>query len=523
MAHDVFLSYSSKDKAAADAVCNVLERNRIRVWMAPRDIVPGVGWAASIIGAINGARVMVLVFSSHANTSPQIEREVERAINKAIPVIPFRVENVAPSDALEYFISSPHWLDAFTPPFEQHLERLAEAVKRLLDSEFARATQQEERRKLEDERLRLQAEAARRIEEERRDLEEAEAARRAREEQRRQAEAEAARKAEEEWRKAEEEWRKAAEAEAARLADEERERREAAEATRQVEEERLRLEAEADRRRQMAVPDAASSLDETARPAQAFDSENLPGSGADRVKNPEDARLRSPPASHWRIVSAIGGLTFAASVAFFLMTKDSGHNSSAPPSGSERSAAQKGNTSPAVTPATPAPAPAQTTTSTVQRAPVTDCDRLAADAAAPDRIEGIKGVQSGQINIDFALPACLSATKAYPTELRLAYQLGRVLFAAYRFEEARKVLVDAAEMGNSAAKDLLGTMYLYGEGVAKDEAEAVRLYRQAADLGNAHAIRLDVCEERPGRCQGRCRSRAALSPGGGLRPCRRHE
>jgi hypothetical protein len=209
MAHDVFISASSKDKPATDAVCNVLERNRIRVWMAPRDIVPGVGWATSIIEAIKAARIMVLVFSSHANNSPQIEREVERAVNKGIPVIPFRVENVAPSDALEYFISSPHWLDAFTPPFEQHLERLAEAVKRLLDSEFARATQQEERRKLEDERLRLQAEAARRIEEERRDLEEAEAARRAREEQRRQAEAEAA-------RKAEEEWRKAAEAEAAR-------------------------------------------------------------------------------------------------------------------------------------------------------------------------------------------------------------------------------------------------------------------------------------------------------------------
>ena len=137
MAHDVFLSYSSKDKAAADAVCNVLECNRIRVWMAPRDILPGVGWAASIIGAISGARVMVLVFSRHANRSPQIEREVERAINKAIPIIPFRVENVEPSDALEYFISSPHWLDAFAPPFEQHLERLAEAVRQLLDSEFA--------------------------------------------------------------------------------------------------------------------------------------------------------------------------------------------------------------------------------------------------------------------------------------------------------------------------------------------------------------------------------------------------
>jgi hypothetical protein len=212
--------------------------------MAPRDIVPGAGWAASIIGAINGARIMVLVFSSHANNSPQIEREVERAINKGIPVIPFRVENVVPSDALEYFISSPHWLDAFTPPFEQHLERLAEAVKRLLDSEFARATQQEERRKLEDERLRLQAEAARRAEEEQRKREEAEALRKAEEERQKQEEATAARHSQEERhrlaeaeaaRKAEEEWRKAAEAEAARLADEERERREAAEATRQVE------------------------------------------------------------------------------------------------------------------------------------------------------------------------------------------------------------------------------------------------------------------------------------------------
>ena len=63
MAHDVFLSYSSKDKFAADAACAVLERNGIRVWMAPRDVLPGPGWARSIIEAINSARVMVLVFS----------------------------------------------------------------------------------------------------------------------------------------------------------------------------------------------------------------------------------------------------------------------------------------------------------------------------------------------------------------------------------------------------------------------------------------------------------------------------
>ncbi|MFP4660789.1 MAG: TIR domain-containing protein [Halanaerobiales bacterium] len=38
MAHDVFISYSTRDKHVADAVCNALEYNKIRCWIAPRDI-----------------------------------------------------------------------------------------------------------------------------------------------------------------------------------------------------------------------------------------------------------------------------------------------------------------------------------------------------------------------------------------------------------------------------------------------------------------------------------------------------
>jgi len=108
MAHDVFLSYSSKDKPVADATCAVLEGRGIRCWMAPRDIMPGADWGESIIDAIHGARVFVLVFSNNANESVQIKREVERAINKAIPVVPLRIENVMPVKSLEYFLSTPH-------------------------------------------------------------------------------------------------------------------------------------------------------------------------------------------------------------------------------------------------------------------------------------------------------------------------------------------------------------------------------------------------------------------------------
>src|SRR6516165_9459884 len=74
--HEVFISYSSKDQLTADTACAVLEQNGIRCWVAPRDVLPGMSWGGSIIDAINSARVMVLVFSDHANKSPQVERKL---------------------------------------------------------------------------------------------------------------------------------------------------------------------------------------------------------------------------------------------------------------------------------------------------------------------------------------------------------------------------------------------------------------------------------------------------------------
>jgi TPR repeat protein len=144
MAYDVFVSYSSKDKPTADAVCAVLESHGIRCWVAPRDILPGRDWGGSIIEAIKGARVMVLVFSANANTSTQIKREVERAVNKGIPVIPLRIEDVTPTETLEYFLSTPHWLDAFTPPLEQHLEYLVDVVQKIIGQPSAVAGKKRE-------------------------------------------------------------------------------------------------------------------------------------------------------------------------------------------------------------------------------------------------------------------------------------------------------------------------------------------------------------------------------------------
>jgi TIR domain len=134
MRRDVFVSYSQPDKDVAFEVVAHIEAAGISCWVAPRDITPAAEWAAEIIEAISAARIMVLLFSASANGSPQVRREVERAVHKQVAVLPFRIENVLPSDSLEYFLGTRHWLDAFPAPREPHYERLCAHLTRFLQN-----------------------------------------------------------------------------------------------------------------------------------------------------------------------------------------------------------------------------------------------------------------------------------------------------------------------------------------------------------------------------------------------------
>ena len=134
MARDVFISYSTKDKALANKICAHLEsRKNISCWIAHRDILPGADWPESIVTAIGNARVMLLLFTSNANESSQMARELARADNQRIPVIALRTrEDVEPGKMLAYFLSTSHWLDIFPPPLEKHMDRLGTVIEHLL-------------------------------------------------------------------------------------------------------------------------------------------------------------------------------------------------------------------------------------------------------------------------------------------------------------------------------------------------------------------------------------------------------
>ena len=128
MSHDVFVSYSSKDKTIADAIVAALENNQIRCWYAPRDIKTSEDWGSAITSAIEESKVFLVIFSNHSNRSHHVLNELNLAVNSENIILPFRVENLEPKGAMKLHLSSVHWLNAYDPSWESYIKKLIKDV-----------------------------------------------------------------------------------------------------------------------------------------------------------------------------------------------------------------------------------------------------------------------------------------------------------------------------------------------------------------------------------------------------------
>src|SRR5262249_36584490 len=64
--------------------------------------------------------------------SAAVLSEVELAANARIPILNFRVDDSPLGDDLRFYLQRLHWLDALTPPMEQHHARLVQMIQTLL-------------------------------------------------------------------------------------------------------------------------------------------------------------------------------------------------------------------------------------------------------------------------------------------------------------------------------------------------------------------------------------------------------
>ena len=137
MEHDVFISYSTKNKEAAQAICHVLEQNEIRCWMAPRNIPPGSDYGDVIEDAIKACKSVVVLFSETAAQSQYVKSEINIAFEEQKTIIPFRLDETPLKGQNRLILNKTHWIDAY-PDYKTKFSDLVAAVALSLGKELPR-------------------------------------------------------------------------------------------------------------------------------------------------------------------------------------------------------------------------------------------------------------------------------------------------------------------------------------------------------------------------------------------------
>ena len=130
---EVFISYSSIDQVSAETVRNILEKNGLSCWMAPRDIPGGSNYTKEIPGAIRGCKAFVLILSKNAQNSHWVLKELDSAVNCGKVILPFMVEDCVLNDEFNFLLTGAQRYAAYQKKAEA-LEILIGRIRNILET-----------------------------------------------------------------------------------------------------------------------------------------------------------------------------------------------------------------------------------------------------------------------------------------------------------------------------------------------------------------------------------------------------
>jgi len=107
----IFISHASENKSFALNLCESLERDGLKCWIAPRNLRFGANYPEAIMEGISSSAVMIVLVSEHSNKSEHVNNEITRAAHRKVELIPIRIDNSKLSHSMEYFLSTKQWLD----------------------------------------------------------------------------------------------------------------------------------------------------------------------------------------------------------------------------------------------------------------------------------------------------------------------------------------------------------------------------------------------------------------------------
>ncbi|HOO78866.1 MAG TPA: toll/interleukin-1 receptor domain-containing protein [Lachnospiraceae bacterium] len=116
-----FISHSTKDADLAQNICNAFEEKGMKCFIAPRDINAGCVYSEEIMRGIDLCDAMVLIASKSSFESQHVLRELERAVDRRMKIIVYKIDESPIPKSFEYFIMLNQWIDASASPKLQEL------------------------------------------------------------------------------------------------------------------------------------------------------------------------------------------------------------------------------------------------------------------------------------------------------------------------------------------------------------------------------------------------------------------
>jgi hypothetical protein len=106
-----FVSHASEDIRRVNEIVAKIEQGGIKCWMAHRDVSPGKNYQDEIVDVLENAKAIVLIFSSAANKSDEILKELSIASSLGLLVVPVRIDETEPERGFRYELANRQFID----------------------------------------------------------------------------------------------------------------------------------------------------------------------------------------------------------------------------------------------------------------------------------------------------------------------------------------------------------------------------------------------------------------------------
>lgn len=100
-----FISYSTKNQSAADAMRTLFNKHDIDTWMAPYDIPAGSEYAEVLYDALSKCSCLVLMLTNVSQNSQWVRKEVNIAITNGKTIIPVKLEDIELNSMMKFYLN----------------------------------------------------------------------------------------------------------------------------------------------------------------------------------------------------------------------------------------------------------------------------------------------------------------------------------------------------------------------------------------------------------------------------------